>query len=85
MTMSAPPGEQVIAVITSVLGCPEAQVRAAGALYDLPGFDSVALMTIVERLEHDLGTEIPAEWIVPEAFTSVTSLAALLKEAAGQP
>jgi acyl carrier protein len=83
--MPMPPEERVIAVITSVLGCARAQVRAAAALYDLPGFDSVALMTIVERLESDLGTEIPAEWIVPEAFTSVGSLAALLEAAAARP
>ena len=77
--------ERVVAVVTGVLGCTQAQVRAAAALYDLPGFDSVMLMTIVERLERDLGTEIPAEWIVPEAFASVGSLAGLLEAAARLP
>jgi acyl carrier protein len=82
MTAALPSG-RIAAVIAGVLGCGPEQVQAATALYELPGFDSIALVTILGRLEDTLGTEIPAEWIVPEAFTSVSALAALLDAAAG--
>jgi len=74
---------QVAAVIAGVLGCEPERVGAATALYELPGFDSVTLVTILDRLEDALGAEIPAEWIVPEAFTTVSALAELLDAAAG--
>jgi acyl carrier protein len=74
---------RVVAVIAGVLGCDPAAIQAATALYELPGFDSVALVTILGRLEDELGAEIPAEWIVPEAFTSIGALTGLLDAAAG--
>jgi acyl carrier protein len=72
----------IVAVIADVLGCNPERVRAATALYELPGFDSLAVVTILTRLEDALGAEIPAEWIVPEAFASVGALAGLLEAAA---
>jgi acyl carrier protein len=82
MTLALQRG-QIAAVVADVLGCEPEQVQAATALYELPGFDSLALVTILDRLEGALGAEIPAEWIVPEAFTSVGALAGLLDAAAG--
>lgn len=82
MTAVLPSG-RIVAVIASVLGCDPEQVRAATALYELPGFDSVALVEILGRLEDSLGAEIPAEWIVPEAFTTVDALTGLLDAVAG--
>jgi acyl carrier protein len=76
------PAGAIVAVIADVLGCDPGQVRAATALYDLPGFDSLALVTILTRLEDALGVEVPAEQIVPEAFDSVGTLAGLLETAA---
>lgn len=72
---------RIATVVASVLGCGPQQVYDSTALYELPGFDSVALVTILERLEDALGTEIPAEWIVPEAFATLDSLAGLLEAA----
>jgi len=82
MTGALPSG-RIVEVIAGVLGCDQGQVQVATALYELPGFDSVALVEILGRLEDALGAEIPAEWIVPEAFTSVDALAGLLDAAAG--
>lgn len=79
---AALPIRRIAAVIADVLCCDPEQVRAAAALYDLPGFDSLALVAILDRLEDALGTEIPAEWIVPEAFATVSALAMLIEAAA---
>lgn len=81
MTAALPVGH-VVTVIADVLRCDPEQIDAATALYDLPGFDSVMLVTILARLEDALGAEIPAEWIVPEAFASAGALAGLLEAAA---
>ncbi len=82
MTAALPIG-RIIAVIAGVLRCDPEQIHATTVLYDLPGFDSLALVTILARLEDALGAEIPAEWIIPEAFASTGALAGLLEAAAG--
>jgi acyl carrier protein len=43
-------------------------------LVDLPGFDSIVLVELVESLERDLGIEIAVEHLVPETFESVRVL-----------
>lgn len=53
----------------------------ARSLFDLPGFDSLAVVAVLERLESDLGIEVPAEQIVPEAFESIDALTSLLVHA----
>jgi acyl carrier protein len=82
MTAALPIGH-IVAVIADVLRRDPEHIDADTVLYDLPGFDSLALVTILARLEDALGAEIPAEWIVPEAFASVGALASLLEAAAG--
>lgn len=54
---------------------PPASVDAGTALLDLPGFDSLAIADVVERIEEETGTEYPPEALVPETFATVTSLA----------
>ncbi|MEH0935380.1 acyl carrier protein [Micromonospora psammae] len=74
--------ERVVAAVADVLGVPATEVTAAATLFDLPGFDSIAVVTVLERLEADLDVEVPPERIVPEAFTSVDDVARLVDDAA---
>jgi acyl carrier protein len=67
--------------VADVLGVPATDVLSADSLFDLPGFDSIAIVSVLERLEDDLGVEVPAEEIVPEAFESLTALRSLLDAA----
>lgn len=64
--------------VAGVLGTPPAAPRSARSLFDLPGFDSIAVVAVLERLETELGVEVPADLIVPEAFDSLDSLTDLL-------
>ncbi|MET8762931.1 acyl carrier protein [Lentzea sp. NPDC004782] len=64
--------------VAAVLGTPPGAPRSAHSLFDLPGFDSIAVVAVLERLETDLGVEVPADLIVPEAFDSLDSLTDLL-------
>lgn len=84
--MSAVPRPEVRALVldhlASVLGLPPGAPAAAGSLFDLPGFDSIAIVDVLDRLETALGVEVPPELIVPEAFESLDSLTALLASAA---
>jgi acyl carrier protein len=56
-------------------------VAAAGSLFDLPGFDSLAIASVLEQLETALSLEVPPSEIVPEAFETVESLIAMLARA----
>jgi acyl carrier protein len=44
-------------------------------LLDLPGFDSMAIATVVERVEDRTGVEVDPDALVPETFSSVRTLA----------
>jgi acyl carrier protein len=71
-------GERAARAVSEVLGVAPDVVVRAGSLFDLPGFDSLAVVAVLERLESDLGVEVPPEQIVPEAFESVDALTSLL-------
>jgi acyl carrier protein len=68
--------------LAEVLGVSAETALDTPSLFDLPGFDSVAVVSVLERLEDELGVEVPPELIVPEAFESVTSLTQVI-EASG--
>ena len=53
------------------------EVRAGGSPLDLPGFDSIVAVELLERLETEFDVEVPPELIVPEAFESLDTLAEL--------
>ena len=72
-------GDRVTRAIAEIAGVPARAVAAAPTLLDLPGFDSLTVVAILDRLEAELGTEIPAEAIVPEAFESLDTLTALFQ------
>lgn len=68
---------EVVAVVAGHLGLPEEQVRSTPSLFDLPGFDSLAVVAVLDGLEERVGREVPPERIMPEAFESITSVAEL--------
>ena len=74
------PRQRALHAVSAVLGIPPGTVTAAASLFDLPGFDSFAVVAVLERLESELDCEVPPERIVPEAFESIDSLAGLLAE-----
>lgn len=76
--------QRAIEAVAQVLRVPPAAVTGAPSLFDLPGFDSLAVVAVLERLESALGVEVPAELIVPEAFESITALSSLLAQAEPQ-
>jgi acyl carrier protein len=53
------------------------EVCAGDSPLDLPGFDSIVAVELLERLETELDVEVPPELIVPEAFESLATLAEL--------
>jgi acyl carrier protein len=69
--------------VGDVLDVPAEQLRSASSLFDLPGFDSVAIVGVLDRLEEAIGAEVPPELIVPDAFESLESLTHLLANALG--
>lgn len=73
--------ETAARTIADLLGTSVSAVRAPASLFDLPGFDSVCVVATLERLEDELGVEVPADRIVPEAFDSLESLSALVQSA----
>lgn len=72
--------DRVSDVVSATLGVPRQSVETATSLLDLPGFDSLAIASVLERLEDGLGTEVPAHLIVPEAFLSLHTLTELLMQ-----
>jgi acyl carrier protein len=68
----------VAARFAEVLGVSPETARDAPSLFDLPGFDSIAVVAVLERLEDELGMEVPAQLIVPETFESVAALTKIL-------
>lgn len=64
--------------VADVLNLPAGTVSAAPSLFDLPGFDSLAIVAVLDRLETRLAVEVPADRILPEAFGSVDALCDLL-------
>lgn len=71
--------DRVVQAVAEALGVPPHAVVAAPTLFDLPGFDSVTVVAILSRLEDELGTEIPPDAIVPEAFESLGALTRLFQ------
>lgn len=78
MSAGRTPRDQVAEAVSAVLGTPAADVLATATLFDLAGFDSLAVVSVLDRLETELHVEVPPELIVPEAFESVDSIVHLL-------
>jgi acyl carrier protein len=68
----------VARTVADVLNVDVAEVTAAPSLFDLAGFDSLAIVAVLDRLENERAVEVPAELILPEAFASIDSLGELL-------
>jgi acyl carrier protein len=66
------------ASVADVLAVDEATVRDAPSLFDVPGYDSMAIVTVLERIEDHYGLEVPPHDVVPETFSSVPAISALI-------
>jgi acyl carrier protein len=69
--------ERAAEVLAEILRLPLQDVTSGASVLDLPGFDSIAAVDLLERLESELDVEVPPELIVPEAFESLDALAEL--------
>ena len=63
--------------LAEILRLPLEEVSSGVSPLDLPGFDSIVAVELLERLETSLDVEVPPELIVPEAFESLDALAEL--------
>jgi acyl carrier protein len=75
--MSGPVHDRAAAALAEILQLPLEDVSSGTSILDLPGFDSIAAVEVLERLESELDVEVPPELIVPEAFESLDTLAEL--------
>jgi acyl carrier protein len=73
--------ELVVDTVADTLRVDTGTVTATPTLFDLAGFDSLAIVAILDRLEGDLRVEVPPERILPQAFTTVDSLCELIASA----
>lgn len=74
----------VLAALRQVLGA-DAPVTADTELFEVPGFDSLALASLVAVLEERLGRFLDDELIVPEVFATPSTIAhGLLDTASGE-
>ena len=69
--------ERAAEVLAEILRLPIEEVTSGASILDLQGFDSIAAVELLERLESELDVEVPPELIVPEAFESLDTLAEL--------
>jgi acyl carrier protein len=73
----------VAELVVEHLGDDALLVSEATVLFDLPGFDSLAVTSLIDRLEARLGIELPPDIIRPELFETPGKLAdAMLRAAA---
>jgi acyl carrier protein len=80
MTVATPRSVRgsVLDAVAAILHLSTRDVLAAPTLFDLPGFDSLAIVAVLERLEDEFAVEVPPERILPDAFASIDSLGALV-------
>ena len=71
----------VVTAVAASTGTTLQVVEGTASLFDLPGFDSVAVVAVLEWLEAELDLEVPAEVVVPDTFRSVDALAAVVAAA----
>ncbi|MZF84743.1 hypothetical protein [Streptomyces sp. SID5643] len=78
--MDTPGIRTVVTRITAeVLDVAPADLRAVGALTDLPTFSSFRIVEIVERIEEELETEVDAGELTPDNLTRLDTLVALFE------
>jgi len=73
--------QAVVLTVAEAVHVEPSTVESSPSLLDLAGFDSITVVTVLERLEDAFGLEVRAESIVPEAFESVGTLTDLIAAA----
>lgn len=76
---------EATAAIAQVLRITALDVEASASLLELPGFDSIAVVAVLERLEDVFEVEVDPELIVPEVFESLDTLANLFVRGTSGP
>lgn len=80
--MTTPTDDEVQArvreVVGAVLGVGPTTIRPDDDLFDHLGYDSLAVVQVLERVERIFDVEVPGEFLVVEQFHSVESIAALM-------
>jgi acyl carrier protein len=54
-------------------------VSAGDPLLDQPGFDSLAIVAVIDEIERDLDVEFAPELLVPETFATLDTLTAAVE------
>ena len=80
MEAQAPPAELVDRVLRAIRRRLDAAgpIEATTPLHELPGFDSLAVVDVLEALEDELGIVLDPARVVPETFESPLTLASAL-------
>ena len=68
----------VIATVQAVLHDTTVPIHETTSLQDLKGFDSLAVVGLIERLEDQLGIELDPALILPETFANPSTIAEAL-------
>jgi acyl carrier protein len=69
---------RVVTIVAAATLLPPEQVAAAGSLFELPGYDSLAVVDVLGRLAGGFGIDVPPEAVLPEVFGRVDGLTALV-------
>lgn len=72
----------VLRVVRAAVDAPDEEIDENTALLDLPSFDSMKIVAVVEEIEQAAEVEIDPDRIVPETFSSVRSIAETVRAAA---
>ena len=76
----------VIAALYAELRSATGEIEASTSLEDLKGFNSIAVVGVLERLERELGIEMDPALILPETFATPQTIAeALIQSRHNQP
>jgi acyl carrier protein len=72
----------VLRVVRAAVDAPADEIAEDTSLLDLPSFDSMKIVQVVEEIEQAAEVEIDPDRIVPETFASVRTLAETVQSAA---
>lgn len=65
-------------VIGTVLGIRPTSIRPDDDLFDRAGYDSMAVVRVLDQVESIFDLEVPGDWLIIEKFQSVASISALV-------
>jgi acyl carrier protein len=72
----------VLRVVRAAVDAPADEIDEDTSLLDLPSFDSMKIVQVVEEIEQAAEVEIDPDRIVPETFSSVRTIAETVQSSA---